>query len=392
MSSTSGHGWIKAASAPGGGPDPVLLELTRRLADRVLLSNFSSVLGYGLQAYLALGLLPRSRVWGWLGLMLLLELANSACAWWGRSVLHQPERKRRYLRLQSLGLLLLGSCWGASALALPGEGLPYVLNVFVLVVVGAFSIHNLCLYLPALAGFNLGLMLPIALSGLWQSQLHAGLVIAAALFSYLVVLLYGLRANRAIRREIKARFAMQALTEELISRNSDLTEAYQLIEEQAAQDPLTHCLNRRALRQRFQQQQERRRSGDVCLGALMIDVDHFKAINDRYGHAAGDQALLTLVARIKEQLRAADLLARWGGEEFLCLVFGGEGGHLPRVAERIRAAVSLLPLGFEGEDIRITVSIGLASLEEGEDFEALIRRADAAVYRAKEGGRNQVCL
>nr|WP_246448174.1 GGDEF domain-containing protein [Roseateles oligotrophus] len=184
---------------------------------------------------------------------------------------------------------------------------------------------------------------------------------------------------------------MQALTEELIGKNRDLTQAYRLIEEQAAQDPLTHCLNRRALRQRFQQLQERRRSEDVFLGALMIDVDHFKAINDRYGHAAGDQALLTLVARIKEQLRAADLLARWGGEEFLCLVFGGEGEHLPRVAERIRAAVGMLPLKFEGEDIRITVSIGLASLAEGEDFEALVRRADAAVYRAKKGGRNRVC-
>ncbi|WP_197046783.1 GGDEF domain-containing protein [Paucibacter sp. KBW04] len=376
----------------GRPPDPLRLEVTRRLAERELQSALSSFLGYGLQAYLALSVLPKALVWGWLGLMLLLEGCNAAIAWWGRPVLKHPARMRSYLRLQTLGLLLSGSCWGLSALALAMQGdiLLYAINVFVLVVVGAFSIHNLCLYLPALACFNLGLMLPVALSGLLQTQPYAGFSTAAALFSFLMILLYGHGAGRATRREIQTRFAMQSLTQELMRKNKDLTEAYQLIEEQAAHDSLTHCLNRRALRQRFQKLQERRRSEDVFLGALMIDVDHFKQINDRHGHAAGDLVLLTLVARIKEQLRAIDLLARWGGEEFLCLVFGGEGGNLPAVAERIRAAVAVLPIPFEGEYLYVTVSIGAARLREGEDFEALVRRADEALYRAKAGGRDQV--
>lgn len=373
-------------------PDPLLLEVTRRLADRELQSSLSSFLGYGLQAYMAFSALPRLHVLLWLGAMVLLEACNGLIAYWGRSVLKHPERNRLYLRLQTLGLLLSGSCWGCSALALAQQGdiLLYALNVFVLVIVGAFSIHNLCLFLPALFGFNLGLMAPVAVSALWLHHSFASVAVAAALFSLAMILLYGHGAGRTARREIKTRFAMQALTQELMRKNQDLTEAYQLIEEQAAHDSLTHCLNRRALRQRFQRLRERRRSEDVFLGALMIDVDHFKKINDRYGHAAGDLVLLTLVARIKEQLRAIDLLARWGGEEFLCLVFGGEGGNLPAVAERIRTAVAIQPLLFEGEEIYITVSIGVASLQETEDFEALVRCADEALYRAKNSGRNRL--
>jgi diguanylate cyclase (GGDEF)-like protein len=126
---------------------------------------------------------------------------------------------------------------------------------------------------------------------------------------------------------------------------------------------------------------------------LMIDIDHFKKVNDTCGHQAGDVVLAGVAQLIKSKLRETDLFARYGGEEFVLIATATEQPGALILAERLRALIENAEFEHLGRRIRVTVSIGLstwnASLKD--DFEELIRLADAALYRAKEQGRNRVC-
>ena len=154
-------------------------------------------------------------------------------------------------------------------------------------------------------------------------------------------------------------------------------------------DPLTGALNRRGLELAF--------PGDaatdvvVPLSAIMLDIDHFKLLNDTYGHATGDVVLRTVAAICGDAVRAGDAVVRYGGEEFLLLLPEVDRAQGARVAERVRAAVAA---GTAVNDSRltVTVSLGVAQRHPGESRDALIARADAALYRAKQGGRNRVEL
>jgi two-component system cell cycle response regulator len=125
----------------------------------------------------------------------------------------------------------------------------------------------------------------------------------------------------------------------------------------------------------------------------MIDIDHFKAINDTYGHDVGDEVLREFAARLATNVRAIDLPCRYGGEEFTVIMPGATLEAAEKVAERIRLHVAGAPfrVAAGSELLNVTISIGVAaSLGEGDTPEALVKRADAAVYAAKAGGRNRV--
>ncbi|RZJ03770.1 MAG: GGDEF domain-containing protein [Rubrivivax sp.] len=160
----------------------------------------------------------------------------------------------------------------------------------------------------------------------------------------------------------------------------------------ATTDPLTLALNRHGLEQRW----ARLLSGataqpDHALALLVLDIDHFKAINDSRGHDAGDRVLRELSALLQQQLRSTDWLARWGGEEFVVLLTSALTDHVPVLAESLRKAVETHV--FEPrEPVQVTVSVGVALRGEGENFEGLFKRADEALYEAKRGGRNRVVI
>ncbi len=155
----------------------------------------------------------------------------------------------------------------------------------------------------------------------------------------------------------------------------------------AEHDHLTGAPSRRAFFEAAERELARAQRHGSGLGLLLIDADHFKRINDTYGHGVGDQVLRDLVQRTQEVIRKIDYCARLGGEEFGVLLPEATRETALAVAERLRSA---LDRSTQAEGAAYTVSIGLAMLEEGENFSDLMNRADAALYAAKEGGRNRV--
>lgn len=156
------------------------------------------------------------------------------------------------------------------------------------------------------------------------------------------------------------------------------------LEDEASTDPLTRALNRRS----FLRLLGRMAAGDEMFCLIMFDIDHFKSVNDTYGHDVGDAVLREIAALVRDNIRETDTLARWGGEEFmvLCSRSGMERGK--QMAERLRSAVE--SFDFTGVPRQVTSSFGLAVHEPDESSEDLIKRADEALYEAKEGGRNRV--
>jgi diguanylate cyclase (GGDEF)-like protein len=171
------------------------------------------------------------------------------------------------------------------------------------------------------------------------------------------------------------------------------------LERLSRHDPLTGLLNRRAMGELLDQEEQRvrRLAGNgpdkvaAQMSVLMIDVDHFKQLNDSHGHAAGDRALLQLATLMSSHLRDVDHLARWGGEEFLALLPATSGGEALMLAERLCERVRHLSLASDAGQISLTVSMGVADWTGPQDsMTALLKRADDALYAAKHGGRDRV--
>lgn len=164
----------------------------------------------------------------------------------------------------------------------------------------------------------------------------------------------------------------------------------------AETDALTGAANRRAFMQYLEIQSQSATRDDAPLSVIMIDLDHFKAVNDTRGHAAGDAVLIQTVKTLQGCLRGSDMLGRLGGEEF-AVILPGAGLHSASIAaERFRAAVEAMTVSADGSvNISVTASLGVASLTNGDHVcapDILLQAADAALYRAKETGRNKVWL
>jgi two-component system cell cycle response regulator len=186
---------------------------------------------------------------------------------------------------------------------------------------------------------------------------------------------------------IELHLKLQRLQRELIEKNK-------LLEELSTTDSLTGLRNRRFLTEILSVEFQRAYRYGTGLTLLMGDLDHFKEVNDRYGHLAGDEVLMVLGQRLQQLLRASDVGGRYGGEEFMVMLshVGTEGGVV--FAERWRADVEETVIGLEdGRSIQTTLSIGVATYTPTfKDWGELVGAADAALYRAKEAGRNQVAV
>lgn len=202
-----------------------------------------------------------------------------------------------------------------------------------------------------------------------------------------------LAEQRRLRRELAG--SNQVLEQKVLTRTAELEEANRQLEVLSATDGLTGLANRRKFNAVWDAEWQRAQRHGLPLALAMVDVDHFKAYNDHYGHQAGDECLQQ-IARILERSvqRTGELAARYGGEEFVLILPGQSALHAQAMAERIRATVQAQGLTHAHSSVAqvVTLSIGVAACQPGlgESPEAVIRRADMAMYQAKQQGRNRV--
>jgi diguanylate cyclase (GGDEF)-like protein len=157
-------------------------------------------------------------------------------------------------------------------------------------------------------------------------------------------------------------------------------------------DSLTQLPNRLACDERINIEYQRWQRYGCDLSIAILDLDHFKQINDNYGHSAGDKTLQVVAQLLGKSLRKCDFIGRFGGEEFFAILPESRAELAIKPLNKLRLAISKLPFKFKGQNVNVTVSIGLTSFQSGEDIATVFERADEALYQAKEAGRNQVCI
>lgn len=197
------------------------------------------------------------------------------------------------------------------------------------------------------------------------------------------------------QREQEVSERLKSLAERVAIMEQEAQVVRENLEEQrqkALIDPLTGLPNRAAWSERLEHEVAKwQRQGNSLLLA-MLDLDHFKRINDNYGHLAGDRVLKIIATVLRKRLRGSDFIARFGGEEFVLMVPDTPLAAGAKLAEKLRAAIEACPFHFKGEPVTITVSMGLTAFRAGESSDQVLKRADQALYRAKTAGRNRVEL
>jgi two-component system cell cycle response regulator len=191
------------------------------------------------------------------------------------------------------------------------------------------------------------------------------------------------------RDELRARLRTGG---RILTLQNEQLKAREELHLRATHDGLTGTWNRNAILELLHREYDLAARSASTIGLIMLDVDHFKKVNDTYGHLAGDDVLVETSRRLQQAVRSYDLVGRYGGEEFLVVSPDCNEDQIKVCAERIRAAIAAEPFRADGSSIVVTVSAGVALLAPRLDSERdAIAAADAALYRAKSGGRNQVC-
>jgi diguanylate cyclase (GGDEF)-like protein len=231
---------------------------------------------------------------------------------------------------------------------------------------------------------QIGILWAIAVFGLLQvGSSQSALDFVAGLSVFIALTAY---YTRAISKRLLEGIRLQHANGSLAAQ---LRTALQKVEIDAATDALTGHWNRRALDDVLKQQVERRAASGRPFSILMLDIDFFKNINDEFGHMVGDDVLRAFAQRLREFLRSADVCARFGGEEFVVVLPETSLATAMEVGQRIRKGIAQAPL-LNKPRVQATVSIGVATMEKEQSINELFAAADAAVYLAKNEGRNQV--
>ena len=374
---------------PPATPSPAdtdLVEVTRDIGFAQCVQALKSLLmatpiGWLLVAWFGWSRAPHDRMLCWLG--------GFFCAWLVSIVLLRsmaragPSRARHVRHLLTIAVLD-GACWGAVIWLVAGFNAtldPWLGAV--LCGVAAINAPVYITYFRAYAALMGALWATIMLAALArpphavEQELVYGLTIFCGLLTYHM---------RSIAQRVLDGIGLQLSNASLASQ---LSAALQLVQREAGTDSLTGQPNRRALDELLKQQVNVSHSTGRTFSVLLLDIDHFKLVNDTHGHGAGDDTLRAFAQRVREHLRQGDTCARYGGEEFVVVLPGTTLVAALEVAERLRQGVAEASL-MSVPLVRTTVSIGAAQYLPGETVEQLLARADTAVYAAKRGGRNQV--
>lgn len=194
--------------------------------------------------------------------------------------------------------------------------------------------------------------------------------------------------KEAVAQKEKYSSKIKKEKEEMLKKNLELTDTNKELKKVVEFDDLTELYNRKVLFERIDSEIARANSKNIPLTGIMMDIDHFKKVNDNYGHQVGDIVLKGLALRLKSSLRVDDLAGRYGGEEFFIILANTTLGQGHNIGERFRKKLERYKIQYKNIKIKVSVSMGIAQYRPGESRDSWIDRADKAMYRAKHLGRN----
>lgn len=191
---------------------------------------------------------------------------------------------------------------------------------------------------------------------------------------------------------IQTHIEIKNIRDELKEKNIELVKLNEQLEEYAIKDPLTKLYNRRMMLTKFDEEISRCKRKNDVFSVILLDIDHFKQVNDNYGHNFGDEVLKIFSNLLMNSKRLEDFVARWGGEEFLLILPHTNGKGAYAVAQRIKEKVSEYEYFYNDEKLHITATFGIAEFNKDDTSEKIIKKADYALYYGKENGRNQIFI
>lgn len=353
---------------------------------------------------------------GWLIVLSVLLLFRLGIS---RKILAADSHEAAVLHVRNLRILLsilYGAGWGASLFVFDAGQMNFLFmfKIATLAAVLGVTVNALSVVLPVYVGFAIPLILLIiahvfAVSFLQpeeQMALFIGVVVYAAL---LVIAAFNVaklsrhalaqgfereaalnEAQESHQREMTLRERLQEESALLEETNKSLYEANERLTVLARQDALTGAFNRRHLMDELERQLQLLTRYNTIFSIVILDIDHFKAVNDTHGHQIGDQVLIGLTRLLADNLREIDVFGRWGGEEFLCILPNTPIPEALYCAERLRVNLENAKLIDTHPELVATASFGVGTCLVGETIDALVKRVDAALYEAKAAGRNQV--
>lgn len=383
-------------------------ERARVINDRLVAGALLSPLGIGLTAWLQSQAVGWRQAMVWVALISAVELLVLFTSHYFKNNRRAQEDPTQWVQALIVCSGLLGLMWGL-ALWFVWSGqdfMHYITTLGVLV-----GVSNICMVIMspvrrAMAAFSLAIMLPalvhltvidnpIALQiGVgWIVMLTVQMRYATELRDELIrqidssvrnVALLGLLSNAS--RELASVYS------EMESKNAELHQAMGQLNQLVTFDQLTGAYSRRFILEELERQVSVSLRHGQPVSLIMFDLDYFKSINDTYGHAVGDRALLEAAAAAQHQLRDGDMLARIGGEEFLIVLPMTQREAAGLLAERLRVTLAATRVDTGNGEIVLPASFGVAELQSHEDFGAWFRRVDTALYQAKASGRNTLVL
>jgi diguanylate cyclase (GGDEF)-like protein len=270
----------------------------------------------------------------------------------------------------------------AVVVAAPQLAFPFLANLFVV-----FAFGMMWLRLPkAVAIWSIGVFATGIVFYLVGGRF--GVPSGGGLEVFLTWLYFSLILGRCLLVSVAA----SETRERLADSRRKLAETLEQVQRLASRDELTRALNRRALVAALERERSRAERSGTPFCIAMIDLDHFKDVNDTFGHAAGDAVLRAVAATVHETMRATDVFGRYGGEEFMLILVGTPPQTALDAVERVRLAVAARDWRTIVPDARVTMSAGIAGFRKGETVEQLLHRADQALYQAKHTGRNRTVV
>lgn len=382
----------------------VLAETTRAFMDRSVAGALTSPLGIVLLAWIQSTAAGWAMALGWALWIGLIELMIIAIGARYRRSAGDDYRAQHLAALQIACAGLVGIAWGSSVWLFWAEGhyLLYLLNLTVLVGISGVCMIIMSAFRSATLLFSIGILLPPLVHLLYVKNPYAWQIAAGLLVLFAVQIRYAREVEQELRRELNnsvrngalltqislARVELHASHAALEVKNAELQAALTRLNEMVTQDVLTRAFSRRYIFEQLERQISirQRHGASVCL--VMFDLDHFKSINDHYGHPVGDRALQKVAQTVSAQLREGDMLARVGGEEFLVLLPMTDGAAAFLLADRLRGLLEKTSVTEGAARIHLPASFGVAELLPDEDVASWFKRVDAALYRAKAMGRN----